>query len=602
MVEAVGTAIGSLLALALLVSPLVVVVLLVRRFRRMGDDVRSVPGAVAAPPEDRRLPRAVERIVATLRPRSRTPRRGHVLAVLAAAALVVLAFPSLEDDDDPSPSTGTENAGEDAAAGGFGPDSGAAGPWVTLQSPDGVSLSAPVGWRLDAQLAASFTAEYGGERSGMVALAAPDTQVLIWPLFVPGAATPPEPSVILDGYLTRLLPASGLSPSLSIDDRSATTSGRDGDRDLLAAIALAEPTPAGTAAILYVVWSDDLIAASETLAEVLASVRVQGAPVAEGTAGAIRFVRVSATDEPAFTVEVPSDWSYNATLERRSGTVYHPTVALQSPDRGTTILWSGVTGSPLFAQFAITGLPIHPEGATWGAIDGSTRIIRTPQPAEVLAQESLASVTEWIGCGAPEVTGTQPRPDLAEVVARGWTAWAARADYDAVELRFRCGDSEGVVRTVTEYVGYAMSDPTISTQPMLWGVKQHVAYVAPAGEEATAELLIARLYASFAYDTAWYSQQLGLQAGLSEIVTNAGREMSEIISRGYEGRQEVYDALSQRRSDATLGVERVEDSITGRTYEVESGSSYYWIDDRGTIVGTDVATAPNVDFRALLRG
>jgi len=549
-------------------------------------------------------------IRASLRPRYGTPRTRRILALAAFGTLVVLNLPDIQDlpgvlpgggdDAATSGSSGGAPPGAGIDAGGGG-SSAPAGGTVTLRDPGGVSLTAPSDWRLDPGLAASVTAAYGADRSGMVAIVSPDTEVLIWPLFIPGTVAPPEPSVILDGYVARLLPTAGLPLSLSLDDRMATTSGRDGDRDVAASVVLSEPSGAGTAAMLAIVRSPDLIAASDTIAEVLASVRVQGAPVQDAPAGALTFTRVMASDEPAFTVEVPSDWSVAATLERRSGTVFHPTVALRSPDGGTTILWSGATGSPLFELYAITGLFVHPEGATWAAVDGTTRIIRSPQPAEVLARESLPGITEWMGCGTPEVTDTQPRPDLAAAVAEGWTAWVARADYDAVEIRFRCGGATGTVRTITEYVGYAMTDPTISVQPQLWGVKQHVASIAAPGAEATAELVIARLYESFAFDPAWYQGQLGLQAGLSDIVTNAGRQMSDIVSRGYEERQDVYDALSQRRSEAIRGVERVEDTITGATYEVESGSGYYWIDDRGTVVGTDVSIAPTVDFRALTR-
>ena len=38
----------------------------------------------------------------------------------------------------------------------------------------------------------------------------------------------------------------------------------------------------------------------------------------------------------------------------------------------------------------------------------------------------------------------------------------------------------------------------------------------------------------------------------------------------------------------------------GNTFRVDSGSSYYWIDPSGTIVGTDTHTQPDVDFRQLV--
>jgi hypothetical protein len=33
---------------------------------------------------------------------------------------------------------------------------------------------------------------------------------------------------------------------------------------------------------------------------------------------------------------------------------------------------------------------------------------------------------------------------------------------------------------------------------------------------------------------------------------------------------------------------------------VDSGSGYYWVDNRGMILGTNVDTSPGVDFRRLL--
>jgi hypothetical protein len=50
-----------------------------------------------------------------------------------------------------------------------------------------------------------------------------------------------------------------------------------------------------------------------------------------------------------------------------------------------------------------------------------------------------------------------------------------------------------------------------------------------------------------------------------------------------------------------LGVADVIDQTTGRQMKVESGSNYYWVDHRGTIIGTQTDTRPNLDFRELTR-
>jgi hypothetical protein len=40
----------------------------------------------------------------------------------------------------------------------------------------------------------------------------------------------------------------------------------------------------------------------------------------------------------------------------------------------------------------------------------------------------------------------------------------------------------------------------------------------------------------------------------------------------------------------------VVDPDTGRVTKVDSGSNYYWVDPRGTIVGTETGTRLSLDF------
>jgi hypothetical protein len=43
------------------------------------------------------------------------------------------------------------------------------------------------------------------------------------------------------------------------------------------------------------------------------------------------------------------------------------------------------------------------------------------------------------------------------------------------------------------------------------------------------------------------------------------------------------------------------DPATSRQIKVESGSNYYWTDQRGTVVCTDTDTRPNLDLRQAVR-
>lgn len=62
----------------------------------------------------------------------------------------------------------------------------------------------------------------------------------------------------------------------------------------------------------------------------------------------------------------------------------------------------------------------------------------------------------------------------------------------------------------------------------------------------------------------------------------------------------MLDELSRRRSNATLELLDVVDEATGRALKVEAGSNYYWIDQRGNVVGTETHTTPGFEFRPLL--
>ena len=48
-------------------------------------------------------------------------------------------------------------------------------------------------------------------------------------------------------------------------------------------------------------------------------------------------------------------------------------------------------------------------------------------------------------------------------------------------------------------------------------------------------------------------------------------QTSDIITSGWNERQKTYDILSQKRSDATMGYERVRDTDTGEIYKATVG-------------------------------
>jgi hypothetical protein len=133
-----------------------------------------------------------------------------------------------------------------------------------------------------------------------------------------------------------------------------------------------------------------------------------------------------------------------------------------------------------------------------------------------------------------------------------------------------------------------------------WNVQHLGGFLAAADAVTTAQRVAERIVRSFRLDPAWHRRQQGLTRETSAIVSRTSAEISRMMSETYWNRQKTMDELSRRRSNVILGREDVIDPVSGSRYKVESGSNYYWIDHRGTIVGTDTHTKPNIDFREML--
>ena len=86
----------------------------------------------------------------------------------------------------------------------------------------------------------------------------------------------------------------------------------------------------------------------------------------------------------------------------------------------------------------------------------------------------------------------------------------------------------------------------------------------------------------------------------SRIISGATQEIAGMAESSQRYRDAVDDRIARLRSNATLGVTNVVDPATGQRTTVDSGSGYYWVDQRGMILGTNVDTSPGVDFRQLL--
>lgn len=93
----------------------------------------------------------------------------------------------------------------------------------------------------------------------------------------------------------------------------------------------------------------------------------------------------------------------------------------------------------------------------------------------------------------------------------------------------------------------------------------------------------------------YYSQE-------GQIVKNANalqaicNQTSNIITSGWNQRQKTYDILSQKRSDATMGYERVRDTETGEIYKAYNGFTDLDLHGRYEPISDDMYLQPTAGY------
>ena len=124
----------------------------------------------------------------------------------------------------------------------------------------------------------------------------------------------------------------------------------------------------------------------------------------------------------------------------------------------------------------------------------------------------------------------------------------------------------GVADTMTSYM-YNV-DAGYYTVYVITGIS------APADEFYQLEETLAQALASFKFQDSYIKQGVAQKVWETQVALQVGRTLSEAAdsyNRAWFERQRVYDALSQKRSDATLGYDRLYDTVTGDVYRAELG-------------------------------
>jgi len=117
-------------------------------------------------------------------------------------------------------------------------------------------------------------------------------------------------------------------------------------------------------------------------------------------------------------------------------------------------------------------------------------------------------------------------------------------------------------------------------------------YWAPENDIPLVENIIEQMGNSFKIDSIWANREAQEVAKRSQIISQTGAEISDIITSTFEYQSQVQDKASDKFSNAILGVEDVYNQATGESYRVPNTSKYYWTDGYNFVVGTETHEVP----------
>lgn len=440
------------------------------------------------------------------------------------------------------------------------------------RDPRGFEVRIPEGWSVqpDAKTARVDILAAGGGR------------IVIWPQFIERKG-PVDGGAVLRHLAARLWPGASWERAAARTNSPFLKGQQSGDH--ITAMLATSGSASGTAVVLYAMQAPAARFAAlggEALG-VFSTARFFGPEeraASVSPADALQFVSWSDPREGAFSVDVPRGWQVQGGAFRAAPVDVRPSVEVRSPD-GEVVVRLGDPDLPTF----IEPIAFFPEGSVYNPY-GTPMMSRRLTSGRTFASQYAAS-----RCRDAELVAAADRADAVQQINAIYRRYLPSAQITAGDATFRCGAR----------VGYYFAGLQVSRMggPAMWKAEYLLGYLASPARAQEADAVMTRLIDSFAINPQWLAMQGGVAQGTSQAVTEAGNAISKMVSESYWTTQAIGSEISRRRSNANLGVEDVKDEF-GNTYRVESGSNHYWINPRGTIVGTNVDAVPRGDFKQLV--
>jgi hypothetical protein len=322
----------------------------------------------------------------------------------------------------------------------------------------------------------------------------------------------------------------------------------------------------------------------------------------------ISYVRWQDPAEAAFSVEIPSGWLVQGGLTRGGPVDVRQSISLTAPDSLIRVT-VGDGNLPPFSSPSMSMIASGLWPGTWYDPGyGNKMMVKYYVGGKDLGKEYVAqTVSKW--CAGIQITAANDRPDASQAINQTYqqsATYGITSQLNTGEVAFTC-TMNGQPMQGYYFIGTTITgDSSNILDPSgVWYVQYLFGYVAPQDRIELAEAVIGRIAKSYQVSPAWAQAQQGITSASSQIVSQTGNQISQIMNDSYWTRQNAQSDVYRNWSNATLGQTDVKDEQTGETWKVASGHNYYWRQDNafgnpGAVVGTDQYQRPDIDFSPLL--
>ncbi|HYG08657.1 MAG TPA: hypothetical protein VD835_01670, partial [Pyrinomonadaceae bacterium] len=331
-------------------------------------------------------------------------------------------------------------------------------------------------------------------------------------------------------------------------------------------------------------------------ARILSSFRVTHAgqpPAADPLAG-LQFQTWTDPTEDAFSVEVPVGWQVTGGITRPGFLTTLSEFVIRSPDGRVTVR-SGDVNFP--SKYVVPNMTLMTNGLWEGQFTSDGRLIMNYKSALDFASYYVQA-TIGRNCQNLQWLGGAQRDDRMQALA-WYMQTLGFVMHTAGEVMFSC-EFGG-----RPYIGYQYAETAVthhSHVATLWDPQALFGFVATPESVRLADAVLFRAVNSVQTNPQWMMRQGRMNAQAAEDLRRYREHSAQLWQQTQEARWASWDRIAEQRGDLLRGQTQVEDPMTGHTYKVESGSSYYWIDPvRNVIAGTDLPYMPDWNFHEIFQ-